>query len=41
MVGGGKSAAYTAQTISSLPGIRAFSPDYRMPPDHPYPAGLG
>lgn len=40
IVGGGKSAAYTAQTISSLAGIRAFSPDYRMPPDHPYPAGL-
>lgn len=40
IVGGGKSAAYTAQTISSLAGIRAFSPDYRMPPNHPYPAGL-
>lgn len=40
IVGGGKSAGYTAQTISSLAGIRAFSPDYRMPPDHPYPAGL-
>lgn len=40
IVGGGKSAAYTAQTFSSLTGIRAFSPDYRMPPDHPYPAGL-
>ena len=40
IVGGGKTAAYTAQTISSTAGIRAFSPNYRMPPDHPFPAGL-
>ena len=40
IVGGGKTAAYTAQTIASTAGIRAFSPDYRMPPDHPFPAGL-
>lgn len=40
IVGGGKTAAYTAQTISSLAGIRAFSPDYRMPPEHPFPSGL-
>lgn len=40
IVGGGKTAAYTARTISSTAGIRAFSPDYRMPPDHPFPAGL-
>jgi epsilon-lactone hydrolase len=40
IVGGGKSAAYTAQTYASLTGLRSFSVDYRMPPDHPYPAGL-
>lgn len=40
IVGGGRNAAYTAQTYASLTGLRSFSVDYRMPPDHPYPAGL-
>ncbi len=40
IIGGGISAAYTAQTYASLTGLRSFSVDYRMPPDHPYPAGL-
>lgn len=40
IVGGGRSAAYTAQTYASLTGLRSFSVDYRMPPDHPYPHGL-
>jgi acetyl esterase/lipase len=40
IVGGGVSAAYTAQTYASLTGLRSYSVDYRMPPDHPYPAGL-
>ncbi|MDG2001943.1 MAG: alpha/beta hydrolase [Novosphingobium sp.] len=40
IVGGGMTAAYTAQTYASLTGIRAWSVDYRMPPDHPYPNGL-
>lgn len=40
IIGGGRSAAYTAQTYASLTGLRSFSVDYRMPPDHPYPAGL-
>jgi monoterpene epsilon-lactone hydrolase len=40
IVGGGMNAAYTAQTYASLTGLRSFSVDYRMPPDHPYPAGL-
>lgn len=40
IVGGGRSAAHTAQAIAHGTGIRTFSVDYRMPPDHPYPAGL-
>jgi epsilon-lactone hydrolase len=40
IVGGGLSAAYTAHAMAGLTGIRAFSVDYRMPPDHPFPAGL-
>jgi acetyl esterase/lipase len=33
-------AAYTAQTYASLTGIRPCSVDCRIPPEHPYPAGL-
>lgn len=40
IVGGGRACAYIAQTYASLCGVRAYSVDYRMPPDHPYPAGL-
>lgn len=40
IMGGGKACANIAQTYASLCGVRAFSVDYRMPPDHPYPAGL-
>lgn len=40
VVGGGISAANTARTIAGTAKLRAFSVDYRMPPDHPFPAGL-
>lgn len=40
IIGGGRSAAYTAQTYASLTGVKSYSVDYRMPPDQPYPAGL-
>ncbi len=40
IVGGGRSAAYIAQPIAFKTGLRTFSVDYRMPPDHPFPTGL-
>ena len=40
IVGGGEAALYAAQQIAHLTGLRTFSVDYRMPPDHPFPAGL-
>jgi monoterpene epsilon-lactone hydrolase len=40
IVGGGYAAAYAAMSIASLTRTRTFSVDYRMPPDHPFPAGL-
>jgi epsilon-lactone hydrolase len=39
--GGGYAAALAAMSIASLTERRTFSVDYRMPPDHPFPAGLG
>jgi epsilon-lactone hydrolase len=38
--GGGYAAALAALSIASLTQCRTFSVDYRMPPDHPFPAGL-
>jgi epsilon-lactone hydrolase len=38
--GGGYAAALAAMSIASLTQCRTFSVDYRMPPDHPFPAGL-
>ncbi len=39
-VGGGIAAAYSAIPIAAASGLRTFSVDYRMPPDHPFPHGL-
>jgi epsilon-lactone hydrolase len=38
--GSGLAAAYMAMSLSGLSRLRAFSVDYRMPPDHPFPVGL-
>lgn len=40
IVGGGRTAASTAQPLASLTGLHSFSIDYRMPPDFPFPHGL-
>lgn len=38
--GGGLAAAHAALGLADLTQTRVFSVDYRMPPDHPFPAGL-
>lgn len=38
--GGGRLAAYAAIPLCVATGLRSFSVDYRMPPDHAFPAGL-
>jgi acetyl esterase/lipase len=40
VVGGGRTAAIMALPLACGSRSRLFSCDYRMPPDHPYPAAL-
>jgi acetyl esterase/lipase len=40
VMGGGITAAHIALSMAGEAQMRAFSIDYRMPPDHPFPAGL-
>jgi acetyl esterase/lipase len=39
-MGGGEASILAAQHVAGLAGIRTYSIDYRMPPDHPFPTGL-
>lgn len=39
-MGGGQAAIYAAMPFASLAGVRTYSLDYRMPPDHPFPAAV-
>jgi monoterpene epsilon-lactone hydrolase len=38
--GAGQSCALLGKIMASMVGARTWSVDYRMPPDHPYPAGV-
>ena len=40
IVGGGELCRATGIRTAAKLGMRVWSPDYRMPPDHPYPAAL-
>lgn len=40
VVGGGKACASAARSRADRHGVRCYGVDYRMPPDHPYPAAL-
>jgi acetyl esterase/lipase len=37
---GGEATRLTGLVMASRVGVATWSPDYRMPPDHPYPAAL-
>jgi epsilon-lactone hydrolase len=40
VMGGGELAAKAATDLASVMQCKVYSVDYRMPPDHPFPAGL-
>lgn len=40
IVAGGITAAYAVQPMAGTARLKAFTVDYRMPPDYPFPAGL-
>lgn len=40
VMGGGELAAQMARMFAAATSTRVHSVDYRMPPDHPYPAGV-
>ncbi|MEB2620579.1 alpha/beta hydrolase fold domain-containing protein, partial [Kocuria rosea] len=38
--GGGEACRHGARTLADQLGLRIWSIDYRLPPEHPFPAGL-
>jgi acetyl esterase/lipase len=38
--GGGDACRESARAVADLHGVRCYGIDYRMPPDHPFPAAL-
>lgn len=40
VVGGGLAAAHMALPLASMASCKVYSTDYRMPPEHPFPAAL-
>jgi acetyl esterase/lipase len=39
-MGGGENAVYAAMSFAGMARCKTFSLDYRMPPDHPFPAAI-